>query len=187
VAAVVWSAPVQTCPECGNHDMTARLVDGATVHECGLCFARFGERRAVESLHDAEEARQRGVANAIWPLVRALERLRGLCVRTSGAGDVTARTLPFVELGLVDPEALVQLENLAKSLLLSAGATRLHWVMEVAYQHHLAFVLKPRHGGGPVPAEEVRDAVVDVDVLRRAIERDCRLSWWRHAAGKASG
>ena len=27
----------------------------------------------------------------------------------------------------------------------------------------------------------------DIDALRRAIERDTRLSWWRHAAGKASG
>jgi hypothetical protein len=165
-ALVVSSAPVQTCPECGNHDMTVRVVDGAPVHECGLCFARFGERRAV---------------------VRVLERLPGLCVRTSGAGEALARTLPFVELGVTTPEALVQLENLAKSLLLSAGATRLHWVVEVAYQHHLAFVLKPRHGGGPVPAAEVRDAGIDVDVLRRAIERDSRLSWWRHAVGKASG
>jgi len=42
------------------------------VHECCLCFARFGERLAVESLHDAEEARLRGVASGIWPLVRAL-------------------------------------------------------------------------------------------------------------------
>jgi hypothetical protein len=129
----------------------------------------------------------RGVAAGIWPLVRVLERLPGLCVRTSGAGEALARTLPFVELGVTTPEALVQLENLAKSLLLSAGATRLHWVVEVAYQHHLAFVLKPRHGGGPVPAAEVRDAGIDVDVLRRAIERDSRLSWWRHAVGKASG
>lgn len=178
---------VQTCPECGNHDMKVRVVDGAPVHECGLCFARFGERRAVESLHDAEEARQRGVAAGVWPLVRALERLPGLCVRTSGAGDLVARTLPFVELGVTSPEALVQLENLAKSLLLSAGATRLHWVVEIAYQHHLAFVLKPRHAGGAVPVEEVRDAGIDVDVLRRAIERDSKLSWWRHAGVKANG
>jgi hypothetical protein len=186
VAVVVSSAPVQTCPECGNHDMTARVVDGAPVHECGLCFARFGERRAVEALDDAEEARLRGVAAGVWPLVRALERLPGLCVRAAGAGDFAARTLPFVELGVTAPEALVQLENLAKSLLLCAGSTRLHWVVEVSYRHHLAFVLKPRHGGGSVPAEEVRDAGIDVDVLRRAIERDSRLSWWRHAATRGS-
>jgi hypothetical protein len=178
---------VQTCPECGNHDMKVRVVDGAPVHECCLCFARFGERLAVEALHDAEEARLRGVASGIWPLVRALERLPGLCVRTSGTCDLAARTLPFVELGVISSESLVQLENLAKSLLLSAGATRLHWVIEVVYQHHLAFVLKPRHAGGAVPAEEVRDAGIDVDVLRRAIERDSKLSWWRHAGVRANG
>ncbi len=178
---------VQTCPECGNHDMKVRVVDGAPVHECGLCFARFGERRAIEAIGDAEEARLRGVPAAVWPLVRVLERLPGLCIRAAGAGDEAARTLPFVELGATSAEALTQLENLAKSLLLSAGSTRLHWIVEVAYAHHLAFVLKPRHAGGPVPAEEVRDAGIDVDVLRRAIERDLRLSWWRHAGLKANG
>ena len=31
------------------------------------------------------------------------------------------------------------------------------------------------------------DAGIDVDVLRRAIERDSKLSWWRHAGVKANG
>jgi len=178
---------VLICPECGNHDMAVRVVDGAPVHECGLCGARFGARLAVEALADAEEARQRGVAAAVWPLVRVLERLPGLCVRSSAAPEPVARTLPFVELGATSAEALVQLENLAKSLRLSAAALRLHWVVEVEYQHHLAFVLKPRHGGGPVAPPAVRDAGVDLDVLPRQLARDMRLSWWRHAAAGPTG
>ncbi len=179
--AAAMVPPVHACPDCGNHDMRVRVVDGGPVHECGLCGARFGERRSVEALADADEARGRGVAAAIWPLVRVLERLAGLCVRTSGAGDHAVRTLPFVELGATSQDSLVQLENLAKSLRLAAGALRLHWIVEVEYQHHLAFVLKPRHGGGAVLASMVRDADLDVDVLRRQLERDMRLSWWRHA------
>ena len=161
--------------------MRVHVVDGSPVHECGMCGARFGARVAVEALAFADEAKLRGVAAGIWPLVRVLERLPGLAVRTSAAPDAAAGVLPFVELGATSPQALVQLENLAKSLRLGAGSLRLHWIVEVEYQHHLAFVLKPRHGGGPVPAAMVRDAVIDLDALHRLLERDTRLSWWRHA------
>jgi len=167
--------------------MRVRVVDGASIHECALCGARFGDRRAVASLADAEEARLRGVDAAVWPLVRGLERLPGLCVRSAAGGDLEARTLPFVELCATAAEALHQLENLAKSLRLGASALRLHWIVEVEYQHHLSFVLKPRHPGGPVSAAEARDARLDLDVLFRQLERDMRLKWWRHAAAGPNG
>lgn len=178
---------LDTCPECGNHDMRVRVVDGLSVHECGLCEARFGDRRALTSLADAEEARLQGVDRAVWPLVRALRPLPGLCVRKSAGGDVDMRTLPFVELGATSPEALHQLENLAKSLRLSAGSLRLHWIVEVEYQHHLAFVLKPRHPGGAVSLGEARDARIDLEVLGKHLARDTQLAWWRHAADAAPG
>lgn len=184
---VATLGPVQTCPECGNHDMHVQVVDGAAVHECGMCGARFGDRGAVEALGDAEEAAQRGVEAAVWPLVRALGRLPGLVVRKNTAGDVSERELPFIELGATSVEALVQLENLAKSLRLGAGALRLHWIVEVEYQQHLAFVLKPRHPGGAVTASEARFAQEDLAVLRRQLERDLRLTWWRHARSDANG
>ncbi len=161
--------------------MRVRVVAGSPVHECGLCGARFGDRWAVASLRDAEEARGRGVAAGVWPLVRVLERLPGLVVRSSLAGDETARTLPFVELGATGADCLQQLENLAKSLRLAGSGLRLHWIVEVEYQHHLAFVLKPRHGGGAVTPAMVRDAAIDVEALWQQLERDMRLSWWRHA------
>ncbi|MGC3970486.1 MAG: hypothetical protein QM775_25060 [Pirellulales bacterium] len=167
--------------------MRVRVVDGEAVHECGLCGARFGGRRAVEALTTAEQARARGVATGIWPLVRVLERLTGLCVRGAAAADAGSRTLPFVELGAVTPAALVQLENLVKALRLHAGALRRHWIVEVEYQHHLAFVLKPRHEGGAVAMDSVRDAAIDADLLADLLDRDTRLSWWRHADGPASG
>ena len=178
---------LDTCPECGNHDMRVRVVDGLSVHECGLCDARFGDRRALTSLADAEEARLHGVDRTVWPLVRALRSLPGLCVRKSAGGDIEARTLPFVELGASSEHALHQLENLAKSLRLSAGGLRLHWIVEVEYQHHLAFVLKPRHPGGAVSLGEARDASIDLDVLGKHLARDTQLAWWRHAADAAPG
>ncbi len=161
--------------------MRARLAAGATVHECELCGARFGDRAAVGELTDADEAHARGIAAGVWPLARTLERLPGLCVRTARAGDAAACTLPFVELGATSADALPQLENLAKSLQLAASSLRLHWVLELEYQRHLAFVLKPRHAGGPVAVAAVRAAADDVATLARLVERDTRLSWWRRA------
>ena len=178
---------VDICPECGNSDMSVRVADGVPIHECGLCGAHFGERRVVESLDDAEEARQRGVAVEVWPLVRALDRVKGLAVRDACAGDIAQKTLPFVALAIAGPSALVQLENLAKSLLLGAGALKRHWIVEVEYHRHLSFVLKPRHGGGLVTQEQVRDARADLDRLRRHLERDVKLQWWRHADEAGNG
>lgn len=167
--------------------MLARFVDGAAVRECGLCGAVFGERAAVASLADDEEARARGVAPGIWPLVRVLERLPGLCVHASGAGDPSAGILPYVELGATAADALTQLENLAKSLHLAAGSLQLPWVVELGYERHLAFVLKPRAPGGSVAAAMVRAAGLDVGVLWRLLERDIELSWWRHAGPEPTG
>ena len=178
-------AAVQVCPECGNHGMDARVVAEATVHECTLCGARIGDPAALAALDDLEQARARGIAVGVWPLVRALERLAGVCVRAARAPDGEARTLPFVELGATSGEALRELENLCKSLQLAASALRLHWVVELEYQRHLAFVLKPRHGGGPVALATVHDAAHDAEVLAQRLDRDRRLAWWRHAGDGA--
>lgn len=182
-----YGARVDTCPECGNGDVRVRVAAGVPIHECGLCGARFGDRTAIEALDDADEAVSRRIPAAVWPLVRALERLPGIFVRDAAAGDAAQSTLPFVVLAIAAADALLQLENLAKSLLLGAGALRRHWILEVEYQRNLTFVLKPRHGGGSVTPDQVRDAQTDLDTLRRHLERDVRLGWWRHAGGDAVG
>lgn len=178
---------MQACPECGNHTLAVRLVDGAPLHECGLCGACFGGRRVVAALADADEAGRRAVPVAVWPLVRELERLPGLCVRGCGTGDSASGPLPFVELGLLSPPGVVQLENVVKSLRLGAGGLRLPWVVEVEFRQHLAFVLQPRPGAGPVAATAAEHARADVAVLATQIARDRRLSWWRHAGDGGAG
>jgi hypothetical protein len=181
----VW--PVHTCLDCGNSDMHVHVVDGACIHVCGLCGARFGDRRAVQSLQDADEARQQGVDAEVWPLVRALRRLPGLTVRAATAADAGLGTLPRVELGVSSGDALVQLENLARSLVLGAAVLQRHWVIEVECQHHLCFVLKPRHAGGAVSRADAREASQDLEVLGRHLDRDGKLRWWRHAGGAPDG
>lgn len=170
---------MDACLECGNHDLRVRLLDGAPVHVCGLCGAEFGDRTANATLADAEEAREHGFDPRIWPLVRVLSRLPGLTVREASPGDRELKALPFVELGVRSEDALLQLENLAKSLQIGARQTHCHWIVEVEYRRHLAFVLKPRHGGGGVPAAMLADALGDLERLRRHLERDVGLSWWQ--------
>lgn len=167
--------------------MKVVLVDGLPLHECQLCFTRFGDRRALQRHADTEESRRLGVDPLVWPLARALDCLPGLRVRTSGGADAARRTLPFVEVVPTSAQALVQLENLAKSLRLGARGLRCHWVVEVEFQNHLSFVLKPRPGGAHLGEQTVADTTHDLDVLRRQVERDQRLSWWRHAEDGDSG
>ncbi len=179
--------PVHTCPECGNHDMRVQVVDGAALYVCGLCGAGFGVRRAVEAMTTADDAGSAGIAPGVWPLVRVLARLPGLSVRASGEGHAPTAMLPHVELAATSPAALVQLENVVKSLRLAATTLRRPWAVELAYEQSLVFVLRPAGASGRATAAEVREARRDIEVLARALERDMRLSWWRDGDGAPSG
>lgn len=182
-----YGGGVDVCPECDNRDMRVRVVDGAPIHECGLCGARFGDRAAIERLEDTEEATRRGIDLEVFPLVRAFDRVPGLLVREASAGDPERQAMPFVRLGPASAGAMIQLENVTKSVLLAAGELRRHWVIEVEYQRNLLFVLKPRLSGRPATPEGVREAQLDLDVLRRHLERDVKLQWWRPVQPAGNG
>lgn len=165
------------CQECGSTDVRTEQRDGVVVHECGLCGAIAGDAAAVRAVQAAAEAREHGVDARIWPLVRVLRTLPGIRVERSHAGDPDAGTLPFVHWQVLDPRGLAQLENVAKTLLLAARGLALHWVVEVEYQHHLVFALKPRAARAD-PATAAL-AAADLEQLPRILERDSQLSWWR--------
>lgn len=171
------------CSECGNHDVRSELRDGRLVHVCSLCAALFGDPVAVQSLTDEQEAQAAGCDVVIWPLLRCLGRLPGLKVVRHHAGDVAAQTLPFVHLSAHGNDGLLQLENLAKSLLLSARAFRLHWVLEVEYQSRLVVALKPRALVAELGTGVVGAARGDLPQIARCLDRDRRLSWWRQPTG----
>lgn len=168
-----------TCPECGNSDVAIAMVDGLPVHECGLCQALFGDHRAVEAMQSRRAAAAAGVDPRIWPVVAVLDRQPGMRVVRSHGGDLQGSTLPFVQVAVQGSDGLLQLENLAKSLLLAARGHLLHWVVEVEYQSRLLFAVKPRHGGGPVAVAQVRDAWQDLERIGRELARDVKLSWWQ--------
>lgn len=177
---------MDACPDCGNHDMRVRLLDGSPVFRCELCGGEFGDRAANEALFDAEEALRNGFEPLIWPLVRALNALPGFVVREARPGDEELSVLPFAEIGARNDDCLLQLENLAKTLLLGATSMTCHWVVEVEYRRHLAFVLKPR-APAAITARAVRDAQGDLERLRRQIERDQKLGWWQHPPEALNG
>ena len=166
---------MDTCPECGNHDLEFRVEDGITIRECGLCGERIGERRAVAAASDREEAAARGFAAEVWPLVRVLRQMPGLTVVAADAGSVSDDRLPRVTLAPTSADALVQIENLALSLQLGEGQLLCPWLLVVEYQRHLAFVLQPQGGA-------LTDARLDLGTLRSHLERGMRLSWWRRPA-----
>ena len=154
-------------------------LDGGSVHECGLCGATFGDRRAVRSAGLADEAMRRGVDPEVWPLARVLEQLPGFTLGSASGGGRGA--LPSVELVVSGQEALVQLENLAKALRLAAGGLRCDWLLEARFEQSLVLVV--RADGAP---DELRDARLDVDALAQQLDRDTRLAWWRRATGADS-
>jgi len=149
-------------------------LDGATVIECGLCGERFGERRAVTGRTLADEATERGIDPIIWPLARVLEQLPGLVLGNSSPG--TQDSPPSVELVVTGQDALLQVENLAKSMRLAAGGLRSRWRIEARFEHSLVFAVAATEG-----AAALRDARIDVETLAQHVERDMRLTWWRCA------
>lgn len=177
------SRSLAPCADCGSRSVQAVLRAGVTVHECGLCGALVGENDAVARVRSFQEARQRGVDPQVYPLVLALEALLGIKVVRSHGGDRDPPTLPFVQWGLTGPAALVQVENLTKSLVLARGALRVPWAVEVEYQHRLVFTLKPRVSVAGMAPGTAADLTVDLATLADLVQRNRRLSWWHHPPG----
>lgn len=165
---------MDTCPECGNHDMRPVENAGGTIIECALCGEQFGERTATTKSGMTVEAEQRRVDVLIWPLARVLERLPGLNLGATSAGS--GELLPFVDLIVVGQTALLQIENLAKAMRLAEGSLRCRWRIEARFEHTLVFLVSPA-----LKNSNLRDARIDIDVLAQQIDRDMRLTWWRHA------
>jgi hypothetical protein len=174
----------RNCQECGSEDLSVTTLDGVTVEVCGLCGALGGAEVAVQKVLRTREARAHGVDVQVWPLVRVLGGLPGLAVLQSHGGDVAVRSLPFVQFGATGEAGIFQLENLCKSLAVSARQRRLLWVVEAEYTRQLAFSLKPRIVPGHWTPAVLADAQHDLEAIAAALQRDVRLSYWRHPPSK---
>ena len=168
------------CDECGSTDVSLVTLEGSRVEECGLCGALSGDDVHVSYIMMVRQAREEGIDPLVYPLTLQLDKIDGLRVVDSEAGDPEARTWPYVQMAF-GPSAERSLENVTKSIALSNAGGEIHWVLELEYRHHLVVTLKPRFHRGPesIGAEEIARARADLDRLCRNLGRDMFLSWWR--------
>ncbi|MEM7202160.1 MAG: hypothetical protein AAF628_17965 [Planctomycetota bacterium] len=171
------------CEECGSAHLSELEPGPALVLECELCGALTGNDLAVGRALLRREAVERGVDPDLYPLVRLLDTLPGLRVVTSHGGDPQARVWPMVQLAPTTPDAWRSIENLVKSLTLSAARHDVHWVVEVEVQTRLVLTLKPRfhRGTAEITAAQVSQAQRDLQRVQQNLERDTGLSWWGRA------
>jgi hypothetical protein len=170
---------VALCDECGSQRVGEALVEGIPVLRCDLCGHLQGDDSRVQQAELRLEARQRGLAAEVYPLVRALEGVPTFRVAGASAGRPEIAEYPFVFLRL-DPKGLRDLEKLLTSLEMANRQTKRRWVMELTLQRGLLFILRPRFWKPvlEITTQDILEARADLPVLAHAIERDVRLSWW---------
>lgn len=168
------------CDECGSDRLEAVRIEGVSVEECSLCGALSGNDDAVSRILIAREARERGIDPGIYPLVLALGKIAGLQVLMADIGDSERLVWPFVQLVPADHQSWRGVENLTKSLALSARGQDVHWVVEVEYQHRLVLTLKPRfhRDVARITPELVAAAQRGLERIRKNLEAHMVLSWW---------
>ena len=76
---------------------------------------------------------------------------------------------------------LPAIERLLRSIELANRETRMRWMIELALQQTVVFILRPRFYKQPreVTSGEIEDARRDLGTLGRCLRRDVGLSWWR--------
>lgn len=170
-----------TCEECGNSQVAPDLVEGVEVLVCQLCGAVQGDGEEVRAARQRAEARERGYAPEVYPLVLALESVPTFKVATASAGGAKRHEYPFVFLRVKEPGGLTDLERLLTSLEMANRSTRRRWVVELSLQRGLLFILRPRFWKPvqEIDAEDIAESRADLPVLAECIRRDVGLGWWR--------
>jgi hypothetical protein len=155
------------------------VIEDVSVVVCRLCGHLHGDDERVAEAERRREARERGFAPEVYPLVKALEGIATFQVAGASAGRPEVAEYPYVFLRLA-PEGLRDLERLLTSLEMANRSTRRRWVIECTLQRGLLFILRPRFWKPvlDVNAKDIAEAREDLPVLARTIERDVRLTWW---------
>lgn len=171
---------VDRCEECGSTDIHRRELFGLVVDECGLCEHLQGDDAIVEKVLGLRRAQSMGVSPDLLGLIEVLQAIPGLSVE-QGLSLVSGAEMPPSLFFTLSAHPLEVLDRLARSLELARRRTSTLWILEVAHQNKLMFVLRPRLFSLPREWGEV-DALAlrrDLGVLRDALERDTQLPWWR--------
>jgi hypothetical protein len=173
----------EACDACGSRQVETREVEGVEVTECALCGELSGADDAVATVLERREARERGFDPRVFPLVRALEKVKTFRVAAADAGRPDRAEYPYVFLRL-SPGGLRHLEHLLTSLEMANRETRRRWVVEAALQRGLLFILRPRFWKpvSAISADDILEAQADLQTLGRVLARDVALPWWQAGA-----
>lgn len=167
------------CDICGSHNVARRTVEGSLLEECGLCGHLQGDDAAVEVISELRAGRERGLDDAVIPLVAALEGAGVFEIVQATAGDPQRNESPHVFFMLLKND-MTYIERLLRSLEMANRSTRLRWLVELSLQHGIVYILRPRFWKSPgdVRPEDLEVARKDLSVLAKRLRRDLSLSWW---------
>lgn len=168
------------CDACGSRSVQRREVEGHLLYECDLCGELFGDDAAIAAVVMLREGRDRGLEDAIVPLVFALEATHAFKLVKASIGWREKGEPPSVLFSAVR-SGLRDVEKLLRSIELANRKTTFRWLVELSLQHSVVFVLRPRFFKSPrdLTVAEINQARDDLSVLARQLRRDSELSWWR--------
>lgn len=168
------------CDECGSSQVDEAEVEGVVVGVCRLCGHLHGDQERVARVRERQEARERGLDPAVFPLVKVLERVPTFVVVAATAGRPARGEYPFVFLR-VKEGGLGDVERLLTSLEMANRTTKRRWVVECTLQRGLLFILRPRFWKPvlDIDAADISEARADLPVLAGTLQRDVELGWWQ--------
>ena len=168
------------CDSCGSYNVSRRDIEGHLLFECNLCGELSGDDAAIAIIEELRLGRARGLDDEIVPLVSVLEG--------TGAFRLVRASIGWKEKGealsvlfSTTHHKLRAVERLLRSIELANRETKLRWMVELALQQTVVFILRPRFFKPPqdITGEEIEDARHDLGTLGRCLRRDVSLSWWR--------
>lgn len=166
------------CEECGNHTLDGTVVEGLDVLQCSMCGALSGDDDVINRIELIRDARDAGIDIEVYPLVQALNAIKGVRCRDASGGDDFTRIPPFVRFGIGD-NRVKHLEHIATSLELMRRELSHSWRMHVELARDgLCFELAPQIDLQSLDPITINELQSDLAQMAVNIKRDQDLSWW---------
>jgi len=168
------------CDSCGSRNVTRREIEGHLLFECRLCGELSGDDAAIALIEEMRAGRARGLDDDVIPIVTVLEGTGAFRLVHASAGWKEKGEAPSVLLACTQ-DRLSVIEQLLRSVELANREMKLRWLVELALQQTVVFILRPRFFKPPkeITGGEIDAAREDLRTLAKCLRRDVSLSWWR--------
>ena len=138
-----------------------------------------GDDEVIEILEDIKEADDNQIETGIYPLVRALNDIKGIDTFESCAGHPEDNLRPYIDFHISEHFERL-LTNIVTSLHLSNRETIGFWYIEPFIHAKLAFTLKPFV---PVESTQLTEQIIKVQIdipkIAKNLKQHRNLGWWR--------